>query len=185
MNGFYLLTGGPGSGKSTLLAALAAAGHACAPEVARPLIREQLASGGDLTPWGDVRGFAVACRERMLAQLAALEGRGPCFFDRGLPDLDGYLAHRGFAAAPEADRGAARRYRRLAFIAPPWREIFVNDPERPQTWTEAGQLDRHLRAAYRDRGFTLCVLPRAPVAERVAFVEATLAQAETFSPWPN
>jgi predicted ATPase len=169
----FVIAGGPGSGKSTLLHALAAAGEICYEEASRVLIREQLAQSGRLLPWGDLPGFAQECSARMRAQLAASAQHGRCFFDRGLPDLIGYLSHGGHSA-PDAWRTASRDYAPVAFFAPPWREIFVNDAERPQTFDEAQELSTHIRRAYLDCGFRLVDLVAGPVSNRLEQVMGCL-----------
>ena len=98
------------------------------------------------------------------------------FFDRGVPDLIGYLSYRGLAPSPELLVSAAD-YTPLVFMAPPWRQIFVNDAERPQTFEEASAIHRELCRAYRECGFTVLALPLATVAARVEFVERTLVVA--------
>lgn len=173
----YLISGGPGAGKTTLLAALRQAGFAGCDEVSRQLIQEQVALGSSLLPWHDLGGFAELARARMVAQHAAASRRGgTTFFDRGLPDLIAYLTAAGLAVAPAYYRAVADcPYQRLAFLAPPWPEIYVNDPERWQTLAEAAALYETLHATYAALGFEVCVLPRTTVAARVAFVQATLA----------
>src|SRR5215813_672741 len=89
----FIIAGGPGSGKSTLLQALSVAGEICYDECSRALIREQLSHGGRLLPWDDLGTFALECAARMRAQLASSAQNRRCFFDRGLPDLIGYLNH--------------------------------------------------------------------------------------------
>ena len=161
-----VIAGGPGSGKSTLLRALAESGEICYEETSRVLIREQLARAGRLVPWGDLSAFAQECSARMRAQVADSARHGRCFFDRGLPDLIGYLSHGG-QSAPDAWRTASRAYASAVFFAPPWREIFVNDAERPQSFAEAQELSAHIRRAYLDCGFRLIELARSSVAERL------------------
>lgn len=174
---FYLLSGGPGAGKTTLLAALRATGYAVVPEVSRQLIREQVALGSPLVPWRDLGGFAELARARMVAQHAAASQRGGLtFFDRGLPDLIAYLTVAGLPVAPAYYRAVAEHpYQSLAFLAPPWPAIYVNDPERWHTPAEAAALYEALHATYEALGFEVCVLPRTTVAARVAFVQAALA----------
>ena len=169
----FVIAGGPGSGKSTLLHALAAAGEICYEEASRTLIREQLARKGQLLPWGDLWGFAQECGTRMQAQLADSAQRGRCFLDRGLPDLIGYLSHGG-RSAPDAWRAASRDYAPMVFFAPPWREIYVNDTERPQTFEEAQDLSAHIRQAYLDCGFRLVELVASPVPDRLEQVLSCL-----------
>jgi predicted ATPase len=160
-----VIAGGPGSGKSTLLQALSDGGETCYAECSRGLIREQLAGGGSLVPWGSLAAFAEECGARMQAQLRESARSGRCFFDRGLPDLVGYLRHGGLHA-PDSWRIASRSYARTVFFAPPWREIYVNDAERLQTYMEAQQLSLHIREAYTRYGFQVIELIKAGVAER-------------------
>jgi|HubBroStandDraft_5_1064220.scaffolds.fasta_scaffold104747_2 predicted ATPase len=161
----FVIAGGPGSGKSTLIEALSDAGEICYEESSRVLIREQLAQGGRLVPWGNLAAFAEECSERMRAQIAHSAYRGLCFFDRGLPDLMGYLSRAG-CAAPDEWRAASRAYASVVFFAPPWREIFLNDAERPQTFDEAQELSAHIRRAYCDCGFQIIELVKGSVADR-------------------
>jgi predicted ATPase len=170
-----VIAGGPGSGKSTLLQALAESGEICYEESSRVLIREQLARAGRRVPWGDLPGFAQECGERMRAQLSDSERMDAqladgvhrrFFFDRGLPDLIGYLSHGGHRA-PDAWRAASRAYASAVFFAPPWREIFANDAERPQSFAEAQALSVHIRRAYLDCGFHLIELVKSSVTDRL------------------
>jgi len=168
-----VIAGGPGSGKSTLLQALAASGERCYEEASRALIREQLAQSGQRLPWGDLWAFAQECAARMLAQLADSAHHGRCFFDRGLPDLMGYLTHGG-RTAPDEWRKASRAYAPVVFFAPPWQEIYVNDAERPQSFAEARSLSAHVRRAYVDCGFRLIELTKSSVPDRLRQVVAHL-----------
>lgn len=172
----YLISGGPGAGKTTLLTALRGVGFAGADEVSRQLIREQVALGSARLPWRDLAGFAELARPRMVAQHAAAIRRGGItFFDRGLPDLIAYLDVAGLPITPAYYRAVADYpYHRRVFLAPPWPEIYVNDPERWQTVAEAAALHEALRHTYERLGFEILALPRAPVAARVAFVRAAV-----------
>jgi predicted ATPase len=169
----FVIAGGPGSGKTSLLEALSRSGEVCHAEISRALIREQLSSGGRLLPWADLLGFAAECAARMRAAIRACPGDSRCFFDRGLPDLMGYLRHGGHAPPPEW-REASAAYARIVFLAPAWRDIYVQDAERPQTFEEAAALGAHVREAYLDCGFTLVELMRGSVEERVAQVRRCL-----------
>jgi predicted ATPase len=171
----FVIAGGPGSGKTSLLHALSAAGEICHAEISRRLIREQQASGGRLLPWDDLRGFAFECAARMLEEIRASSHPARCFFDRGLPDLIGYLTHAGEAPPPEW-RLASRVYAPMVFFAPPWGDIFVQDAERPQTFGEARALGAHVRQAYLDCGFTVVELVCGTVEERLEQVRRHLDQ---------
>ncbi len=172
----YLISGGPGAGKTTLLEALREAGFAGAEEVSRQLIREQVAEGNSLVPWQDLAGFAELALQRMVQQHeAAVRRGGITFFDRGLPDLVAYLETAGLPVGqPYYQAIAAHPYHRQVFLAPPWPEIYVNDPERWQTLAEATALHEALRRTYQRLGFEVLELPKTTVSERVRWVRAVI-----------
>src|SRR5579859_1572143 len=104
---FFVITGGPGSGKSTLAAALSAEGFHCMPEAGRAVIQEQVAIGGIALPWADRSTFA----ERMLSEdlhsyREAEKLYGPVIFDRGVPDVVGYLRLSGLLVPSHAEQAA-------------------------------------------------------------------------------
>lgn len=168
----HVVTGPPGSGKSTLIDALAGAGVATSAEVGRRIIREQLAMGGAALPWGDERGFAeLMIVGEVAAHRAALAQGGPVVLDRGVPDVIGFLRASGLPVPPAvAEAARAYRYHTRVFLAPFWADIFRTDAERPQPAAVAERTEPVMRATYRDLGYELVDLPRASVAERVAFV---------------
>lgn len=169
---FIVITGGPGSGKTSLIEALAREGYAVRPEAGRAIIRNQLAIGGRGLPWVDPGLFAELMLAADLRSHAdALAGPGNVFFDRGLPDIAGYLTLCGLPIPDPVERAARQlRYHRTVFIAPPWREIFTQDDERKQDFAEAKRTYAVMAETYPRYGYQLVELPRAGVAERVAFV---------------
>lgn len=174
-----VLTGGPGSGKTTLLEALATAGHATSPEAGRAIIRRQQAINGEALPWKDRALFAELMLDRELEAHARAEGAaGPVFFDRGVPDVVGYLTLCGLPVPAHMERAAQDiRYDRRVFIAPVWPEIFGQDAERKQDLNEARRTFDAMAETYPRFGYELIELPRAPVAERLAFVLKSLTAA--------
>jgi predicted ATPase len=93
------------------------------------------------------------------------------FFDRGVPDVVGYLRLLGLPVPAHMDRAARTfRYNRRVFIAPPWAEIFRGDRERRQTFEEAVRTYEAMVATYRLYGYQLVELPRSSVEQRARFV---------------
>lgn len=179
-----VLTGGPGCGKTTLIDALRTEGYACFPEVSRALIREQCLTGGDLCPWRNLPAFADECARRMRLHLVEADRLhlATAFFDRGLPDVLGYLDHARLPV-PDSLANAGAGYTPVAFIAPPWRDIYRNDPERPQSFEQCVALHTRIEAAYHACGFILHTLPRASVPDRLRFIRRHLVSMP--SPQPH
>ncbi len=169
---FYILTGCSGAGKSSIIEALKARGIPCVDEAGRQIVREQVRIGGDGTPWQD----RIKFRELLLSRYMYLfeqvtERTMPVFFDRGIPELImfSWMLNIPF---PEHHRAAARiyRYARKVFVTPPWPEIFKTDEERRHTYEDALAEYRLTPEAYREVGYQLIEVPKAPVSERVDFI---------------
>lgn len=171
-----VVTGGPGSGKTSLIEALAAAGYATSPEAGRAIIRRQQTIDGQALPWRDRALFAELMLDRELEAHSRFEGEsGPVFFDRGTPDVVGYLSLCGLPVPAHVERAARDvRYDRRVFIAPLWPEIFAQDAERKQDLDEAKRTFDAMAEVYPRFGYELIELPKTPVAERLAFVLETI-----------
>lgn len=169
---FVVITGGPGSGKSTLVEALAKLGVPHMPEAGRAIIQDQMAIGGSALPWADRQAFAdLMLGWEMRSHREAHAMSGTVIFDRGVPDIVGYLTLCDLPVPSYVARAAATlRYHRRVFIAPPWPEIFTQDPERKQTLEEAEATYHKLVAAYSDLAYELVPLPRTSPEARARFL---------------
>jgi predicted ATPase len=171
---FVLITGCSGGGKSTLLAELRVRGHAVVEEPGRRIVREEMETGGDALPWIDEAAFARRAVAMALADMQAAQAQpGWVFFDRGLIDAGSALeAITGEAVLAGLDAG--RRYHRRVFLAPPWPDIYVTDPERRHGFEDGLAEYERLQTLLPTLGYAVATLPKAPVAERADFVLATL-----------
>jgi predicted ATPase len=170
LNRFVVLSGCSGGGKSTLLTELQRRGHAGVEEPGRRIVREALAGGGAALPWIDAAAFARRAVAVALADRTTAQGlTGWVFFDRGLVDAAAALEHATGEAVLEP-LGRAHRYHRRVFLAPPWPEIYVNDPERPHGFEAAKAEYERLLSAYRRLGYTVSILPKTDVVARAGFV---------------
>jgi len=169
MNQFILISGCSGGGKSTLLAALAARGFRTVTEPGRRVVEAEQARAGDALPWVDMEAFLQRTLALAIADHeAARRHAGPVFFDRGVVDALVALQH---VTGRMPDGLAARyRYAPTVFLTPPWPEIYKTDPGRQHGLDEAvAEYDR-LQAAFPALGYHTCLLPKAPVAERLDVV---------------
>jgi predicted ATPase len=171
---FVLITGCSGAGKSTLLAELQARGHQVVEEPGRRIVKHQLETGGRALPWIDEMAFThLAIATAVADRQAAASRAGWVFFDRGLVDAASALEQ--LSGEPTlAQLNALHPYHRKVFLAPPWPEIFVTDAERRHGY-EAGLAEyERLETQLPALGYSVVVLPKAPIAARADFVLATL-----------
>jgi predicted ATPase len=170
-----VLTGAPGAGKTTLLDAAAAAGFTTSPEVARRILQEP---GGMELREADPLGFAEAMLEAHQREYERnAEHPGPVLFDRGFPDVVGFLEVSGLPVSPTIDRACRTlRYHGPILRAPAWAAIYTQDPQRIQDWAGAVASDRAVTAAWRRYGYDPVDLPFVPVEERLGFLRTHLAR---------
>ena len=168
-----VLTGAPGAGKTTLLDAAAATGITTSPEVARVLLQQP--GGMDLRE-ADPLGFAEAMLEAHVREFERHQDRiGPVLFDRGFPDVVGFLEVSGLVVPRSIDRACRTlRYSGPILRAPAWAAIYQQDAERIQDWSEAQVSGDAVAAAWKNAGYPLVTLPLGLPHERADFVATTL-----------
>ncbi|MBA8819750.1 ATPase [Ochrobactrum sp. P6BS-III] len=169
---YLVISGGPGSGKSTLIDALEQRGFARTVEAGRAIIQDQVAIGGTALPWDDRALFAeLMLSWEMRSHRLAQRHSGPVFFDRGVPDVIGYLSLCSLPVPSHMEAAAQQiRYNKTVFLAPPWPEIFGQDAERKQDFDEAVRTFTAMETTYRRFGYEIALLPKASVEERVEFI---------------
>jgi predicted ATPase len=166
----YILTGGPGAGKTSVLDALQQRGHLIMPEVAREIIREEMAVDGQALPWRDKLLYKQLMADRTIEAFHAAPAAA-CFFDRGIADV---IAYSRLIGAPEDNRlmEAAHdlRYNQRVFIFPPWKEIYATDTERKQDFKEAVHTFHVIKETYTELGYELIEMPFVTVADRADLI---------------
>ncbi|HAT6800683.1 TPA: AAA family ATPase [Citrobacter freundii] len=168
----FILTGGPGSGKSTIIDTIIKRGFWCSKEAGRGVIQDQVNIGGDALPWANQTAFAeLMLSWEMRSWHEAEEQTQPCFFDRGVPDVVGYLRLSELPIPRHLDNAVEKfRYNRIVFIAPPWRDIYVQDTERKQSFDVAVATYHAMVKTYRMYDYQLIELPCVSVEERADFI---------------
>jgi predicted ATPase len=171
----FVITGGPGMGKTTLINALQEAGYPAIPESGRSIIKQQVATGGTALPWLNAIAFANAMWKADFQRYMDHNNAAITFFDRGFPDVIGYLRLcRLPAPGFMLTTARAIRYNPKVFITPPWEAIYRADEERKQPFAEAVETYHQMKSLYRELDYETIEIPLATVEERVAFVQAQL-----------
>ena len=171
-NQFIVLSGCSGGGKSSLLAELKRRGFVTYAEPGRDVVREQLETGGNALPWGDVERFIELTIARSLSNLRdAARSDRIAFFDRGIIDQISAYPHRGLDI-PQSLRGLAKqyRYRENVFMVPPWEEIFENDRERRHSFADAVAMYAANVSTYEEFDYRLVTVPKMSIAARAEFM---------------
>lgn len=167
---FYVITGASGAGKSTLIAALRERGHSTVPEAALAVMQAQTKYAGKLVPPADRVAFMEEVIDRsILDHKAAQSMKPPVFFDRGIPE---WLRFLDQCASLRYMTASNCGYAKTVFVAEPWPEIYVNDHERIASFDRAASSYERTVSTYVDAGFTICIIPKVSVQERVAFMLA-------------
>lgn len=170
---FFVITGGPGAGKTAIVEALARRGFPTVAECGRDILRQQVAIGGNAVHWGDAAAYCELMLSRGMADYERMLGEsdGPVFFDRGITELVGYCRLIGIDVPDHVQKAAELyRYNTVVFLAPPWPEIYANDPLRRQDADEALRTAALAGAVYAEFGYTVVEIPKLPVTERAVFV---------------
>lgn len=169
---FIIITGGPGMGKTAIVQHLSELGYRCVPESGRAIIRQQVSSGGTALPWNNRSAFAQLMFNTALEDYFKLiTASDPIFFDRGIPDVIGYL-ELSELPVPFTITETVRnnRYQNTVFITPPWQDIYENDKERKQDFAEAVRTYEMMMKVYTDCGYKPVEIPKLPVSDRVCFI---------------
>lgn len=169
---FVLLTGCSGGGKSTLLKALEQRGFATINEPGRRIVSNELATGGTVLPWVDMKAFALRAIEMAKSDLQDAQNcDGIVFFDRGVIDAAVALAHSGGQGIKET-LGETQAYWKRVFVVPTWMDLFGNDAQRQHSFEEAVQEYLRIEKALDALGYVRTELPKVSVQERAEIVLA-------------
>lgn len=167
-----VLAGGPSSGKTTLINALVEKGFICYPEISRAIIKEAQEQGIDQLFLEQPLLFSEMLLQGRIKQHqeAHEEEANVVFLDRGIPDVLAYMHYIGDSYPKNfSDACENHRYHKV-FLLPPWKEIYVSDAERYESYEQAVLIHEHLEETYRNFGYDLVTIPKDTVENRVNFL---------------
>ena len=174
-----VLTGGPSTGKTSVIKALQNMGYFCIDEFVRGMTAAEKSDTTDhdfatnpILSVKDPLAFNTKLLEGRIAQYCSIEktDRKEVFFDRGIPDVHAYMNCFKQTYDEAFERPAhVFRYDRI-LLMPPWREIFVTDPERFESYEASERIFTALKKTYENFGYETILIPRISVAERTNFI---------------
>jgi predicted ATPase len=165
----YVITGGPGFGKTTVVNLLAEKGFTVCPETARDL----LISNKDST--NDILKFPVDFERKVAMErmnfLLSVDQNVVAFADRGLPDQIAYSYFKKKSPSAFIEEVVLNnRYAPYIFVAPPWKEIFIQDEIRKENFEEASEIHRQIINTYLKYNYKIIDLPFVNPDLRVKFI---------------
>jgi predicted ATPase len=165
-----LLTGGPGFGKSSIIQELERMEFSVFHEIARQIIQNEVEAGGTALPWLDIASFSAQVLQGRIDQFALGEN-GLWFYDRGLPDIAGFL-RKEKRETPEEIWQLFQdfKYDPVVFITPPWEAIFHRDAERKEDFAAALKVHRALESVYQELGYELVPVPMGSIRWRAQYI---------------
>tara|TARA_R110002049_G_scaffold297516_1_gene486512 strand:- start:11868 stop:12431 length:564 start_codon:yes stop_codon:yes gene_type:complete len=174
-----VITGGPSTGKTSVIQQLEQQGFLCMEEVVRKMTADKLFeedaeafTTNPIISVPDPLQFNLNLLEQRIAQyrFAADSKEAIVFFDRGIPDVMGYMQCFGQQYGDIFERAGKEIVYDLVFLMPPWQEIHTVDTERFESFEESLQIDACLAKVYSDFGYNPIIVPKISVAGRVAFI---------------
>lgn len=174
-----VISGGPGTGKTSLIETLQNQGYDCSPEIIR-LLTDELKK--NTHPQDQQTNPLVFSEDPLQFNTLLLEGRSAQFhdagrttsplhfFDRSVIDVLAYMDYFD-QQYPESFVAAANdlRYDQV-FLLPPWKDIYVQDNERMESFEEAVKIHESLVASYREYNYSPFLVPFGTLEERMDFV---------------
>ncbi len=165
----YIISGPPGSGKSTLIQALEEKGIQCLNEVSRDIIIAEQNSGNNGMPWLNIERFAQLVFDE--TKLRLQKEAESIFCDRSLIDTIAYLEHANKRVEDHFKNfNFNKYYHKTIFYAQPWKDIYVQDEQRPQLFEDHLSLSKMILDVYNKYNYNIIFLPFTSVSLRSEFI---------------
>ena len=167
-----VITGGPGTGKSTIIDHLSELEFTCMPEISRTITKEAQKNGIEQLFLNDPLLFSQKLLEGRIEQFHEADeaGSDTIFFDRGIPDIHGYMDYAG-TPYPDVFRSKSKEFRyNSVFMMPPWREIYTTDNERYESFEQSLLIYEHLKNCYVEMDYSIIIVPEGDITDRVKFI---------------
>ncbi len=167
-----MITGGPGTGKSSIIDELKARNFICFDEISRQVTLEARAKGIEQLFLTEPLLFSKLLLKGRLKQFNDAERYqpAPVFLDRGIPDVVAYMDYFDTTYPIEFIETCQKNRYDHVFVLAPWKEIFISDSERYESFDQAELIHKHLLNSYRTFKYHLVDVPFNTVEKRADFI---------------
>jgi predicted ATPase len=168
-----VITGGPGTGKSTVINELENQQFTCMHEISREVTLMARKNGIEQLFLKDPLLFSKLLLEGRVHQFKKAKSikTDLVFLDRGIADVYAYMNYLGVSYPPIfIDECKINTYDNPIFLMPPWKEIYITDNERYESFEQSLAIHNHLEIAYKNLGYTIVEVPFGTAKERAAFI---------------
>jgi predicted ATPase len=167
------ITGGPGTGKSTVIIELEKQNYACMHEISREVTLMARKNGIEQLFLKDPLLFSNLLLEGRIQQFLKADKLKDnlIFFDRGIPDVHAYMNYLGVTYPNKyVTESKNHQYFDTIFIMPPWKEIYITDEERYESFEQSLAIYNHLKNAYEELAYNVVEVPIGTVTFRADFI---------------
>lgn len=175
-----VITGGPSTGKTVIVDLLESLGFYCFHEVVRAMTLKAKEEGGSkkiasnpLNFVDDPAKFNQILLEHRLSHFKQADELKEqfVFYDRGIPDVLAYMDFfkQEYKTTDYTQVCKEHQYDKI-FLLPPWKDIYVCDNERLESFEEALEIYHHLNNRYTALGYTCIEVPIGTITNRTNFI---------------
>ncbi|HIP47624.1 MAG TPA: ATPase [Lutibacter sp.] len=167
-----VLTGAPGTGKSTVIHELEKRNYFCMHEISRDVTLEAQKNGTDQLFLTEPLLFSDMLLKGRTEQYqkATKMAKEMVFFDRGIPDVHGYLNYISMEFPDSYIKTSRENRYDFVFLMPPWEDIYVQDNERYENFEQALAIHNHLLNTYKALNYNVIQVPTGTVDDRTDYI---------------
>lgn len=174
-----VITGGPGTGKTSVILKLEEANFFCFHEVIRAMTKEAKENDNSTTfasnpivSVSDPYKFNIQILNSRIQQFidAASKKDDILFYDRGIPDVLAYMDYFNQSYNEDFVNSCKHHMYDCVFLLPPWKEIYISDNERYESYEQAQEIHHHLKDVYNRLGYDCIEVPFGSIKERLDFI---------------
>ncbi len=174
-----VITGAPGTGKTSVIIKLEDANFFCFHEIIRSMTQEAKKNdatnpivSNPIVSVSDPYAFNTLILNGRLQQYkdALAIDKDVIFYDRGIPDVLAYMTYFKQPYEQHFFTTCKDNTYDHIFLLPPWKEIYVSDEERFESFEQAQEIHHHLLETYSQLGYNCIEVPFGTVENRINFI---------------